>query len=275
MAYRPTHQTECCAGAVHRIMPNYASRMWMRGRDGAVVAALYGPSEVTVKLPSGRPCLIKENTSYPFSESIDFSLTMEKKETFPLVLRVPSWCHGASIFVNGKPVRADLESGSFFTLEREFRNGDIVSLNLPMEIVREHVPMGGSTFSRGPLLYAYPVPENVEVDDKVYDNMAGKVPENPDFKCLSITPAGPWNYAVTGEDPVWSVTETDGYPFDRESIPGKITVSVKKIEWELWKGRFTPSVPKEPKAVSDQVETIDLIPYGATELRVSVFPELF
>ena len=275
MAYRPTHQTECCAGAVHRVMPNYASRMWMRGRSGAVVAALYGPSEITVALPSGRPCTIYENTSYPFSEEIEFTLAMEKKEAFPLVLRIPGWCKDASLTVNGKPAGVELKSGTFVTLERVFRNGDKVRLSLPMEIVREHVPMGGSTFSRGPLLYAYPVPENVEVDDKVYDNMAGKVPENPDFKCLSITPAGPWNYAVTQGEPVWKVTASEGYPLDKECIPGKISVPVKKIEWKLWKGRFTPSVPKEPKAVSEETEWIDLVPYGATELRVSVFPELF
>ena len=105
--------------------------------------------------------------------------------------------------------------------------------------------------------------------------MAGKVPENPDFKCLSITPAGSWNYAVTGGEPVWTVTNADGYPFDKESVPGKISVPVKKIKWELWKGRFTPSIPKEPEALSDEVEWIDLVPYGATELRVSVFPVLF
>lgn len=275
MAYRPTHQTECCAGAVHRIMPNYASRMWMRGKDGAVVAALYGPSEVTVTLPSGRPCAITENTSYPFSETIEFTFSMEKKERFPFVLRVPSWCNAASLTVNGKQVNMELAAGKYITLDREFRNADKVCITLPMEIVREHVPMGGSAFSRGPILYAYPVPEKVEVDDKVYDNMAGKVPENPDFKCLSITPAGPWNYAVTTGEPVWTATGAEGYPFDKECVPGKLSIPVRKIKWELWQDRFTPSVPRNPEALPGEVEWIDLVPYGATELRVSVFPELF
>ena len=32
MAYRPTHETECCAGNVHRFMPDYVARMWLEGR---------------------------------------------------------------------------------------------------------------------------------------------------------------------------------------------------------------------------------------------------
>ncbi len=274
MAYRPTHQTECCAGAVHRVMPNYASRMWMRRKDGAVTAALYGPSEITVELPSGQPCIIREETAYPFSETVEFTLEMARKEKFPIVLRVPSWCTEASLEVNGKPVGADLTPGTFFTVEKTFRSGDRITLNLPMEIQLKHVPMGGTCIYRGPLLYAFPVPQTVEEDDKVYDNMAGKVPENPDFKCLSITPCGDWNYAITSGEPVWRAAKTSGYPLDLATVPGKISVPVKKIEWELWQGRFTPSVPREPRALSDEVMWIDLVPYGATELRVSVFPEL-
>ena len=47
MAYRPTHETECCAGNMHRMMPNFASRLWMRGENEAIVAAMYAPSEIS------------------------------------------------------------------------------------------------------------------------------------------------------------------------------------------------------------------------------------
>ncbi|MBQ4285631.1 MAG: glycoside hydrolase family 127 protein [Bacteroidales bacterium] len=274
MAYRPTHQTECCAGAVHRVMPNYASRMWMRGAGGAVVAALYGPSSVTVALPSGQACAIDEKTAYPFGETIDFQFHMARRERFPFVVRIPSWCSQPAITINGKPFEAELLPGSFVTIDRAFRSGDVVSVSLPMAVIREHVPMGGSCFYRGPLLYAYPVPQKVEADEKEYDNMAGKVPGNPDFKCLSITPAGPWNYAITGGATEWLPQASEGYPLDMQTVTGKIRIPVKEIEWNLWQDRFTPSVPREPKALSDETKYIELVPYGATELRISVFPEL-
>ncbi|MBR1574090.1 MAG: glycoside hydrolase family 127 protein [Bacteroidales bacterium] len=276
MAYRPTHQTECCAGAVHRVMPNYAARMWMRGQDGALVAALYGPSTITAALPSGAACRVREETAYPFGESIDFHFEMEKRERFPFILRIPSWCKNARLSVNGRDAGLALEPGSFVTLERTFRNGDVVRLEVPMEIVREQVPMGGVCYARGPLLYAYPVPQRVENDEKVYDNMAGKVPGNPDFHCLSITPAGPWNYAVSGNEAEWVPTpqQAGSYPLDLDTAPGKIRIPVRQIEWPLWQDRYTPSVPKTVTPISEETEVIELVPYGCTELRISVFPQI-
>jgi len=41
MAYRPTHETECCAGNVNRMLPNFVSRMWMTDSEGGAVAAIY------------------------------------------------------------------------------------------------------------------------------------------------------------------------------------------------------------------------------------------
>ena len=63
MAYRPTHETECCAGNMHRMMPNFASRLWMRGADEAIVAAMYAPSEIDFKVGETE-CHITEDTYY-------------------------------------------------------------------------------------------------------------------------------------------------------------------------------------------------------------------
>ena len=65
------------------------------------------------------------------------------------------------------------------------------------------------------------------------------------------------------------------YPFDPEHTPVKISVPVKPIDWELEKGRYTPRLPAEgiARAVSDRIEYLELIPYGCTELRLTVFPQ--
>ena len=43
MSYRPDHEVQCCPGNLHRAMPNFISKMWMRTADGGIAAALYGP----------------------------------------------------------------------------------------------------------------------------------------------------------------------------------------------------------------------------------------
>jgi len=52
MAYQPNpgQNTACCGGNVHRIFPNYVSRMWMKGQESGLVATLYGPSKVNTRI---------------------------------------------------------------------------------------------------------------------------------------------------------------------------------------------------------------------------------
>ena len=143
------------------------------------------------------------------------------------------------------------------------------------------VPGQGIYVQRGPLLFSYPVPQRKTADRTVYANMNGKVPGNPEFECWSIEPAGPWNYALCS-DPVIPLkvirskpAAAGSYPFDPEHTPVKISVPVKPIDWELEKGRYTPRLPAEgiARAVSDRIEYLELIPYGCTELRLTVFPQ--
>lgn len=97
---------------------------------------------------------------------------------------------------------------------------------------------------------------------------------------LGMEPAGAWNYALcpeTGWNPKVVRTQTAaqvGYPFDRESVPVKVRVPVKRIDWMLEEGRYTPRLPEggKARAISDDIEYLELIPYGCTELRLTVFP---
>ena len=150
-----------------------------------------------------------------------------------------------------------------------------------MQPVMNTVPGQGIYVQRGPLLFSYPVPQRKTADRTVYANMNGKVPGNPEFECWNIEPAGSWNYALCS-DPVIPLkvvrtksAATGSYPFDPKHTPVKISVPVKQIDWELEKGRYTPRLPTKgiACAVSDCIEYLELIPYGCTELRLTVFPQ--
>ena len=55
---------------------------------------------------------------------------------------------------------------------------------------------------------------------------------------------------------------------------GKIRIPVKRIKWELEGGKYTPRVPSpaDVEVLSPKVEYLELVPYGVTELRLTVFP---
>ena len=88
--------------------------------------------------------------------------------TFPLKLRIPGWARGATASVNGTPV--DVAAGTkngYLTIEREWKAGDKVSLELPMPpqkatyahpAVRENV--GRVALKRGPLVYCVEETDN-------------------------------------------------------------------------------------------------------------------
>ncbi len=268
MQYRPIHETECCIGNLHRYFPNYVARMWMKDRKGQPVAALYGPSSVEYELGKGITVKIEEKTAYPFEEQVCFEFSFfkngkpyAKAVDMDFTYRIPGWVKGQ-------------ETG-FKTVSKQWKTGDTYKVDLPMEIEIVDNPVTGSSVQRGPVVYSYAIPANVEEDPAIYENLAGKVSANPDFKSWSMTPAGKWNYALVKDglkDLKVEKTGAQGFPFDLETVPLKIRVPVTGVkDWTLKENRFTPALPETFKT-EGKVEFIDLVPYGSTTLRVTIFP---
>ena len=268
MQYRPIHETECCIGNLHRYMPNYVARMWMLDKNNQPVAALYGPSSVEYDLGKGVTVRIEEKTAYPFEEQVRFEFTFlkngkptDKEYAMDFTYRIPGWVKG--------------EQAGFRTVSKTWKTGDSFTVELPMSIEIVDNPVVGASVQRGPVVYSYAIPADVQEDTAVYANLAGKVSANPDFKSWTMTPAGKWNYALVESglgDLKVEKTGAEGFPFDLDSVPLKIRVPVVGVKgWTLKENRFTPALPETVKA-EGPVTYIDLVPYGATTLRVTVFP---
>ena len=152
---------------------------------------------------------------------------------------------------------------------------------LPMTVEKKILEGQGIYFQRGPLLFAYPIPQKTEEDTEVYENMHGKESENPDFKCWNITPTGDFNYAYDDDGhPVAvnypAIEEINGtIPFDLLYTTVKLRVPVKQIKWDLVDNRYTPHLPEQGHLtlLDDERTYIELVPYGCTELRLTVFPD--
>lgn len=275
-------------------MPNYVSRMWLSDGQGGLVAALYGPSQVTAWVGAARKeVTVLEDTQYPFSERIEFHIRAQEPVEFPLLLHIPGWCQGAELSVNGQPVKTDLSAGRFVTLERVFADGDQVTLTLPMKVRLQHWPRAGVSLERGPLVFALRIEEDWRIDP---DDPRS----TPDFPAWDLYPASSWNYALALdpenlENEVRVILgEYSNHPWSISTAPLTLQVPARRlIGWGLQKksgilasfGRrskrlkgnfvFTPQLPNPDglmKRLGKQVETVTLVPYGCSKLRITIFP---
>ena len=254
-AFRPGFDTECCSGNVHRMIPNYVSRMWMYSpRDGGIAATLLGPSVFSTEIDGNR-VTVTEDTAYPYADTVRFEFSLSRRSYFPFYLRIPSWAEDADIFVNGMEVTRP-EAGSFYCLKRRFKNGDVVTLSLPMR-PRKVFSAGESavSFFLGPLLYALELEEDARM---VVDGFKS----SDDFPAWDIRPASPWNYAIPLDGEVI---------VERAFLPHHLRVIAYRVpDWTA--DGTTPPLPSPGFVTVPEPEEITLIPSGTTRIRLSVFP---
>jgi len=286
MAYQPNpgQHTACCGGNVHRILPNYAIRMWMKTNDSGLAAVLYGPSKVKAAVgEDNQQVEITQTTRYPFEEQIHFKINADRAVAFPLSLRIPAWCDAPRLALNGAPVAVSRTSKGFAVINRTFKPGDVVTLTLPMKLAVTRWPQNGMGIERGPLVYSLPIKEN-------WTTLVEPKYTTAEFPSWEATPASVWNYGLAldtaklaSEVEVKKRALTPSQELDPwENPPLALTVPARRIDdWELQTNpddvsqKFTPPLPElSVSKVSETLERITLVPYGSTQLRVTIFPAL-
>lgn len=286
MSYAPKKFLACCAGNVHRFMPNFVYRSWMRDGDD-LAAFTYAPSEIQVEI-AGSKVKITEDTKYPFENVVRFRISTEKPVAFGLVLRKPNWAKKAELSVNGEVVKAKFVNG-IYRLERTFSDKDEITLNFTDEI-RLIENAKGISVKKGALLYALPVEEKVVIEGL-------RELGNPDFPHYSLYPESKWNYGLCvnmSENFVATTGEVGEEPWRREQNGLAITVRGKEVcdwkvrnynhvqgrvwmrgacRWDEGKAQLMGQV-NEVKANAKLGEecTLTLVPYATTRLRVGIFP---
>jgi DUF1680 family protein len=298
MSYQPDPTVQCCVGDVNRILPNYASRMWMSDRNNGLAAVFYGPSQVTARLGStAQEVTIFEETAYPFSDEIIFTIKTREPVEFPFTLRIPGWCQSAQLLINGEPIDSHFTPGNFITLQQTFSDGDHLRLELPMLIKTMRWPRGGISIERGPLVYSLKIEE-------IWSEVNEETHHLPAFPALNLYTASLWNYALDLDenDPAQDIEvvehEYSNDPWRIDTAPLELRVPARRVlRWQLSKRKsfpsehmgpqghrryhhtgnfvFTPQIPSTRTLhhrLGKRLERISLIPYGCTKLRITIFP---
>jgi hypothetical protein len=277
--YQSKHSPLCCTAALNRVVPWFVTHMWMATYDNGLAAACYGPCKVTALVADHVPVVIACKTDYPFNETIEMTVEPARETAFPLDFHIPAWCAAPTLSVNGTAVEVERNAKGFARVNRSWKAGDTVRLQLPMtaSVQRgrdaasgppyngEHhatsvtIPDKDSTqgvpyasVSYGPLLFALPIADTAN-------------PNTPD-------PSARWQFALDVENPGLIVERAEmparwDWPLN---APLKLKANLVAITWNP--DPKAPCLPPLAVPRSKTAESVALIPYGCTKFRISMFP---
>jgi hypothetical protein len=261
LSYNP-YQYRCCQHNVAHAWPYYAEHLWMGTADNGIAAVLYAPGSVEAKAGDGTVVRIREQTDYPFGETVTLSLQMKGDVKFPLMLRVPAWATGAGASVNGKP--AGSQSRGWITIDRTWKTGDKVELTLPMKIETRTWAKNGNSMSvsRGPLEYSLKIGERWQ-----------RYGDNQKWPAYEVFAETPWNYALVKSEMRVEKGSVAPQPFTPDAAPLRIMAKARRLPgWKMEANGLIQQVPVSPVESTEPVEEVTLIPMGCARLRVSAFP---
>jgi len=143
----------CCSGTFPQLAADYHISTYLRSADGVYVN-LFTPSSVGWTA-EGAKLGLKQETQYPFENTVRIQISASRPTDYTLYVRIPAWAEPDPILsVNGKRV-SDIKPGTFAALQRTWKDGDRVELELPMPLRLEPVDVEHPSqvaLLRGPLV---------------------------------------------------------------------------------------------------------------------------
>lgn len=153
---QPWFDCACCPTNIARFLPNIGGYMYAGVGDDLYVN-LYARSRSKIPTTAGK-LEIAQDTQYPWDGQVKLTINIDKPRTFAVRIRVPGWCKGATLKVDGAEKPLNVQAG-YAVISQEWKDGSVVELNLPMPVERvyadPHVKadVGRVALQRGPIVY--------------------------------------------------------------------------------------------------------------------------
>ena len=170
----PWFGTACCPSNITRFVASMPGYVYAQSGDTFYVN-LFVASNAELKMDNGRTLNITQETKYPWNGAVKMTVRPDVPAKLTVKVRIPGWARNQpvpsdlyryvdgpnpapTISVNGKPIATQLDKG-YAVIDRTWKSGDTIELNLPMPIRRViandqvEADRGRVALERGPMLY--------------------------------------------------------------------------------------------------------------------------
>lgn len=189
----------CCYGTGVESFAKLADSVYFHDSGGLYVN-MYIPSELTW---TDKGVTVRQETRFPEDSYAKLTISALKPTSFALSFHVPYWAvNGARVSVNGKPIAVKAVPTSYLKLKREWRNGDVVKIDLPMSLHVHRMPDDPDMMAimYGPLVLAG-IMDELQGPQKTY--LIGDPGKPADW--IKPVKGKPLTFRVTGQERNWTL----------------------------------------------------------------------
>jgi DUF1680 family protein len=249
----PRFGRHCCEGN-HMFALGTVPGMIYGKAGQAVTVNLYIPSVLTTWTAAGNEIRLEQETDYPAGGRIVISVGCARPQHFAIHLRIPGWCtQTPRLQVNKSSVSVTAAPGAWQPVEREWKNGDRIELDLPMGpyVLRQALSNVSRVALRwGPLILAgtwedgLPLAQDPPLPEFQLRSRANRIPYVPSLFVKSGDPREAWRKTGTlrfeaSAAPATVIHAAEGHP-PEVLRPHNSRVPVRFVPfYEVTRGKYS------------------------------------
>ena len=148
----PVDSFWCCTGSGMENHAKYGDSLYFHD-DASLYVNLFIPSTLQWR---EKGLTLEQVTTFPDSSTSRLKLKLSQPTRLRVRLRHPYWCETMTVKINGRRHVVHHEPSSYIDIDRQWRDGDVIELDMPMHLRTEPLPTAPDIVAvlYGPLVLA-------------------------------------------------------------------------------------------------------------------------
>lgn len=230
--------SNCCPPNVVRTISEVSDYAYSLS-DKGLWFNLYGGNTLSTKLKDGTLIKLTQTTNYPWDGKIVITIDEAASKSTSMFFRIPGWSKDAMLTVNGKAIATTLSPGNYAEVNRSWKVGDKIELDLPMPVtMMEANPLVEETrnqvaVKRGPVVYCLESADLIK-GQKIF-NIALSAQNELKPEMIRIDNSS--IMSLTGKADVRDEASWKNQLYKQISAPKQNAVNVRLIPYYAWGNR--------------------------------------